>query len=281
MRLRAVLREPLLHFLLIGALLFAVDRWRGGGVSTQAAGTRGAPSGAIVVDGELRRWLEDGLRRARGGQPPGAGELDEAVSRWIDEEVLYREGMARGLDRDDPAVRKRIADKMAFVLEQEIVVPPPSDAELRAWFERERDRFARPERVDFTHVFVAGSGDEAEARARQLLARLQAGEDPELLGDRFSGGQRYRGRKPDDLAASFGAEFARGLDRQPIGGAWQLRRSRHGVHLVRVDRVEPGSAADFASARLDVAKEWSDQRRAAELAARVRALRARWQVVDR
>jgi len=281
-RLRAVLREPLVHFLVVGALLFAIDRWRDGGAATRPAVTAPAQPErrAIVVDGELRRWIEDGLRRAHGGQAPGAAELDEAVSRWIDEEVLYREGLARGLDRDDPAVRKRIADKMAFILEQEIVIPPASDAELRAWFERERARFARPERIDFTHVFVAGGGAEAQQRARQLLARLESGEDPELLGDRFSGGQRYRGRKPEDLTASFGPEFTRGLDRQPIG-AWQLRRSRHGLHLVRLDRVEAGSAADFAAARLDVAKEWRDQRHAEQLAARVRALRETWQVVER
>lgn len=281
-RLRALAREPLVHFLAVGALLFAIDRWRGAATSPAAPARAAAPAEprVIVVDAELRRWLADGITRARGGAAPSAAELDDAVARWIDEEVLYREGLARGLDRDDPAVRKRIADKMGFILEQEIAVPPPGEAELRSWFERERDRFARPERVDFTHVFVSGSGPAAEERARQLLARLEAGEDPELLGDRFSGGQRYRGRKPADLADSFGPEFARDLDRQPIG-RWQLRRSRHGLHLVRLDGVEAGSAADFAAARLDVAKEWTDARRADQLADRVRALRRRWQVVER
>jgi len=279
-RLRAAVREPLVHFVVIGLLLFAADRWRHGAPPQRARPVAPAARSAIVVDAELRRWLADGIARARGGTAPAAAELDDAVAHWIDEEVLYREGLERGLDRDDPAVRKRIADKMAFILEKEITVPPPSEAELRAWFDRERERFARPERVDFTHVFVAGSDAGAEARARQLLARLEAGEDPELLGDRFSGGQRYRGRKPADLAESFGAGFARDLDRQPIG-RWQLRRSRHGLHLVRVDKVEAGEGADFDAARLDVAKEWSDARRAEELAARVRALRARWQVVER
>ena len=83
-----------------------------------------------------------------------------------------------------------------------------------------------------------------------------------------------------DLAESFGPEFARGLDQQPTG-VWQRRRSRHGLHLVRVDTVLPGRAADFASARLDVEKEWMDTRRAAELAERVRALRDRYRVVER
>ncbi|HEU5060473.1 MAG TPA: peptidylprolyl isomerase, partial [Kofleriaceae bacterium] len=185
-----------------------------------------------------------------------------------------------GLDRDDPAVRKRIAEKMAFILAQEVVVAPPSEAELRAWFERRRDSWARPARIDFTHVYVAAEGAAGERRAAALLAQLEAGAAPEMLGDTFSGGQRYRGRKLADLAQSFGADFARELDRQPIGG-WRLRRSRHGLHLVRLDRVEPARAADFAGARLDVEKEWLDARRAEELAARVRALRDRYQVVDR
>ena len=237
-RLGAILREPLVHFLAIGLCLFALDRWR-----------------------------RDDPARA---EPPAAAPAG-ALS---DEEVLYREGLARGLDRDDPAVRRRVADKVAFILERAIVIPPPSEAELRAWFEARRATWDRPARIDFTHVFVAGDG--AEGRAAALLAELEAGAAPDLLGDRFSGGQRYRGRKPADLAASFGPDFARDLDRQPIG-RWQLRRSRHGLHLVRVDRVEPARAADFADARLDVEKDWIDARRAEELAARVRALRARWQ----
>ena len=157
---------------------------------------------------------------------------------------------------------------------------PPPEAELRAWFDARRDTWARPPRLDFTHVFVAGTGADAERRASALLAELQAGAGPEMLGDTFSGGQRYRGRKLADLAESFGPEFARGLDQQPTG-VWQLRRSRHGLHLVRVDTVLPGRAADFASARLDVEKEWMDTRRAAELAERVRALRDSYRVVER
>jgi hypothetical protein len=282
---RAILREPLVHFLAVGILLVAADRWRRGKPAPPPPAAAPAPAstgpaGPIVVGADVRASLRDGLARAAGGAPPSAAELDEAVARWVDEEVLYREGLVRGLDRDDPAVRKRVAEKMAFILEQSIVVTPPAEADLRAWFESRRDTWSRPQRVDFTHVFVAGTGPDAERRAAALLAELERGADPEPLGDRFSGGQRYRGRKLDDLAESFGPEFARQLDRQPPG-SWQLRRSRHGLHLVRVDRVEAARSADFASARLDVEKEWVDARRAEELAARVRSLRARWPVVQK
>ena len=286
-RTGAILREPLVWFLAVGIVLFAVDRWRRGDGAAGPAGGRAATAPvvsaaerSIEVGAEVRTTLRDGLARAAGGAPPSQAELDAAVARWVDEEVLYREGLARGLERDDPTVRKRIAVKMAVLLTQEVVVPPPPEAELRAWFDARRETWARPERIDFTHVFVAGTGGDDERRASALLADLQGGAAPEPLGDTFSGGQRYRGRKLADLAESFGADFARELDRQPVG-RWQLRRSRHGLHLVRLDRVEPGRAADFASARLDVEKEWIDARRAAQLAERVRALRAKYQVVDR
>ncbi|HLU67128.1 MAG TPA: peptidylprolyl isomerase [Kofleriaceae bacterium] len=291
-RLRAIAREPLVHFVLIGAALLLVDRWRGGGdeeappaggapapAAAAQAGEPGAGPRQIVIDQDVRGPLAEALERVH-GRPPTEAELDEAIARWIDEEVLYREGLARGLDRDDPSVRRRVADKMALVLEQQIVLPEPDEAELRAWFERRAEDWAEPERVDFTHVFVAGSGAEAEGRAAELLRRLEGGEPPDLLGDRFSGGRRYRGRKLADLAESFGPEFVEGLDRQPIG-AWRLRRSRHGLHLVRVDRRREARAADFEAAALDVLKEWQDARRAEELAGRVRALRARWQVIER
>jgi peptidyl-prolyl cis-trans isomerase C len=274
-RLRAVLREPLVHFLLIGAGLMAAWRWTG----HDREPTPAATGRQIVVDDEVRGQLEEVLVRSK-GRPASADELAEATARWIDDEVLYREGLARGLDRDDPAVRQRVAGKMALLLEQRMVLPAPSEAELRAWFDAHRGELDQPPRIDFTHVFVAGDGAAAKKRAAELLARVEGGADPDPLGDTFSGGRRYRGRKPADLAASFGAEFADGLDRQPPG-TWRLRRSRHGLHLVRVDRYLPGQAADFTAAALDVRKQWEEARRAEAMAAEVRALRGRWQVVER
>lgn len=166
---------------------------------------------------------------------------------------------------------------MAGVLEQAVVVPEPDEAALRALFAARGQEWGQPERIDFTHVFVDGSGPEAERRAAALLDPLRAGADPAALGDRFTGGQRYRGRKPADLAASFGPVFTDGLAAQPPG-AWALRRSRHGLHLVRIDRYEPGRAAQLDAVRLDLRKAWRDARRAEGLAAAVRELRRRWTI---
>jgi hypothetical protein len=275
---RGLVREPLVHFVAIGAVLFALDAWRGGAPPDAAAPALAAPRPPIVIDGRAEAQIRARAER-RLGRPPTAAEAAAETEAWIDEEVLYREAVARGLDRDDPEIHQRVAARMSFVLQQEVIVPEPGEAELRAWFDAHRERWAEPERVDFTHVFVAGEDTAARARAGELAAALAAGAAPERLGDRFAGGRRYRGRRLADLASAFGEDFAAGLDAQPIG-AWVERRSRFGLHLVRVDRVDAGRPADFAAARLDVRKAWIDVRRDAEVAAALARVRAGWEIVE-
>jgi hypothetical protein len=267
-----LLREPLVHFLALGIALFALHR---------ACAGRAAASGQrrIVVDAAIRDGVADRFARTR-GHPPTPEEREQLVSRFVDEQILFREGIARGLDRDDPRVRERVADKMSFVIRSSLRVPEPSAAELRAWFEQRKDRWERPLLVDFTHVFVEGDDLAARARAGELLARLQAGAEPAGLGDRFSGGRHYRRRRLDALAQAFGAEFVEGMAGQPEG-SWAERRSRFGMHLVRIEARTAAAAADFESSRLEVEKDWKDSRRAEALEAAMRELRSRWQVVTR
>jgi parvulin-like peptidyl-prolyl isomerase len=165
---------------------------------------------------------------------------------------------------------------MGFVLEAQVVVPEPAEDELRAWFERHPDRFGAPATVSFTHVFV--TGERADARARELLERLRAGDDPATLGDVFSGGRTYRGRKLDDLARAFGPEFSAGLDAQPPG-QWVLRPSRHGRHLVRVDERAPARGPTFEEARVAVREDWRAARRRDAVAAALAGVRARHRIV--
>jgi peptidyl-prolyl cis-trans isomerase C len=283
---KTIAREPLVHFLLIGGVLFAIDQWRATdatharpAIEASAASPRDAPASAprsIVIDAEARKQIATNAER-RLGRTPSEAELAEETQLFINEEVLYREALARGLDRDDPVIHQRIAGRMSYVLEQAIVMPEPTDAELRTWFDQHRDNWSAPEHIDFTHVFINGND---EARAKQLATALAAGAAPERLGDQFSGGHRYRGRKLADLAQAFGTEFVDGLATQPIG-TWVERRSRHGLHLVRVDRIDVAKDADFATARLDVRKQWLEGRKAQELSAALRKLRDGWVIETR
>jgi hypothetical protein len=282
---KTIAREPLVHFVLIGSALFAIDQWRATDPPAAPIAVAPAPAPApappvahrsIVIDADARKQIATMAER-RLGRAPTAAELAAETERFIDEEVLYREAIARGLDRNDPVIHERIAGLMKYVLEQAVVMPEPTDAELRAWFDNHRDKWSRAEHIDFTHVFITGND---ETRAKQIADQLAAGAAAERLGDRFSGGHRYRGRKLSDLAQAFGTEFTDGLTAQPVG-QWVQRRSRHGIHLVRVDAVQAAKGADFDAARLDVRKDWLEARKALELTAAMRKLRDGWTIENR
>lgn len=279
-----LVREPLVHFTLLGLALFAADRAldgrapRASSDAEHESAETAAPRSPIVVTAEVQQSLREEHARAHGREPT-AQEKEELVARFIDEEVLAREGKALGLDEDDPRIRERLAQKMAFVLEQGMEPIEPTDAELRAFFDANPGKWKTSELVDFTQVFVQGSDTGAHTRAVALLAELQGGRDPARLGDTFSGGRRYRRRRVADLEASFGGDFTQGLNEQEEG-TWALRRSRFGFHLVRVDRRTPEQNPDLDAVRSDVAYEYKTKARAERLAAKVAELRARW-VIER
>lgn len=275
---KTLAREPLVHFLLLGLALFAIFAVRDEAAPAPAPATSTpvAVSRTIVVDAEIKPRMTERARQ-RLGRAPTAVEVDAEIEQWVDEEILFREALARGLERDDPMIRERIASRMSYVLAESAVVPEPTDAQLRAWFETHRQRYAAAERLDFTHVFVA-TGD--ATRADELAAQLAAGTSPDTLGDTFSGGRKYRGRKLADLADAFGAEFVNGLAAQQPN-TWVRRTSRHGLHLVRLDRVEAARDADFETAKLEVRREWIDEQRQAASETALRQLRAHWQIERR
>lgn len=270
--MRRILREPLLHFVVIGAALFALPSPPGKRPTTPQL-----DRDPIVVDGHVRASLARGWRKTHSA-PPTDSELERLTKRWIDREILYREGLARGLDRDDERIRALVAEKMSFVLSAQALIVDPSEAELRQFFETHIQDFVEAERIDFVHVFVKGHDDDARHRAAELLALLEGGASPSGLGDTFSGGRRYRRRRLQDLTRTFGESFTRGLKGQ-APGEWAMRRSRFGFHLVRIEARTPGGRPDFDSVRGRVEEAWRADRRSEAVAAQMATLRSRWEVV--
>lgn len=278
--LRALVREPVTHFVLIGALLFALDAVvspREPVAHETSRSPLAVPRDPIVVDEAVRATLVAHWNRTHPA-PPDADELQRLVERFIDEEVLYREGLARGLAEGDAVVREHVASQMAFVLQSQVVLAEPSEAELRAWFDEHADAYARPERVDFTQVYVEGLDDAAQAEARALLRLLEDGADPNGLGDTFAGGRRFRGRKLAELTERFGEAFTAGMETQPAG-TWVLRRSGLGMHLVRIDRWSSGETLGFEAARDEAHHDWTQAQQARALATAKQALRDDWEIV--
>ena len=149
--LRRLLREPLLHVLALGVLLFALQR----AVAPPSA------SEEIVVPGDALAGMREEFRR-RTGRMPSATDEQAMLEKWVDDEVLVREALAMGLDRGDSIVRRRLMQKMEYLLENTEPVPAPTDAELETFLKAHADRYASPARVSFAHVFVsaqqAGAG---------------------------------------------------------------------------------------------------------------------------
>src|SRR5687767_12866405 len=236
--MKPLLKDPLLHFLLLGAALFAVAAWR--------TDRRAAPDALEPHRIEVSAATIDGLRATWQRQyhrAPGVDELRGLVNDHVREQVLYREALALGLDRNDGIVRRRLAQKMEF-LSADIMEPAaPDDAQLQRYFDQHADRYAQPARLSFRHVYFShakrGPGAADDARGA-LVALAQPGASDEAFGDAFVGEFEFSDRSDREIGNTFGKEFASDVATLPVGQWAGPVTSTYGVHLVRVSaRGEP------------------------------------------
>lgn len=226
------LREPLLHFLVIGAAIFGVFRFADGGTSP-------ASDEIVVSSGQIGSLAAIFSRTWQ--RPPTAKELDALVNEHIRDEVLYRQGVAMGLDKDDAVVRRRIRQKMEFVAELAADVEP-TDAELRTFVAAHPEWFQSEARFSFDQIYFPAGGTSvpnAEGLNR-LLRDLNAGTvEASTVGSELMAGSEFRNVSRSAVAQTFGEEFAVGIEKT-ARGAWSGPvNSAYGTHLVRVTaRVE-------------------------------------------
>jgi peptidyl-prolyl cis-trans isomerase C len=271
--MKHLLKEPLLHFLAIGAVIFALHGWR----------EKSRPAESSLARIEVTAAVIDRLRAGyerQFSQSPDAEELRGLVNAHIREEVLCREALTLGLDRDDTIVRRRLAQKMEFLTDDIATAATPESAAVREFFEKNPARYAKPGRVTFQHIFFSKEkrGAGLEVAVASALAALAKGAGSETLGDPFLHGYEFAEREPDDVIAAFGAEFAQQLAAQPVDVWRGPVSSSYGLHLVRVEaRTEP-RAANFTDVRETVARDLNDERRRATNAEVFEKLRERYQV---
>jgi hypothetical protein len=267
------LKEPLLHFALLGVLVFAANAWRSQQRPTENVAMR------IEVTAGTIAWLREGFTR-QWHRAPDADELRGLVNDHLREEVLYREALAMGLDRDDSIVRRRMAQKMEFLTQDIAGAAEPDDATLRKFFEQNAARYAKAARVSFRHVFFSGErrGANLDADAREALAALANGASDETVGDPFLREYEFMDANADEIAAALGREFAEKVATMPAG-AWRGPvASSYGVHLVRVSgRAEPQPVA-FETVRDAVARDFSDERRRKANGDFLEGLKARYRI---
>jgi hypothetical protein len=257
----AWLREPLLHFVLLGGLLFTIDHM---GVS------RADDPRVIVVGPEVDAEARE-LFQASRGRAPTTEELAALRGAWLDNEVLYREGLALQVDRGDKAIRDRVIFKALSVVETNLKPPAADEKTLRDWFEANRAKYDEPARLDFQEAVLAGEADEAAVRA--FVETLQKGN----AGETGAGLRVYKGRPAQNVAQGYGDEFARALGQAPAG-EWRALRSRDGWRAVRLEALTPPRPGDFDTLRGVLLHDWVDAVMAEQRTNAVRALARKYRV---
>lgn len=262
---RRLLTEPLVHFLLLGALLFALD--------SVLLKRRGDPRRIDVPDTayeEARALFSDSTKR-----DPSDRDLKILIDRWIDNEVLYREGLRLGLDKGDSAIRDRVIFKALSVVQAELREPTIDDKGLRAWFEANRARYDTPTRYDFLEAVV--TSDRSEESLRRFVDSLNG----RGSSDAESSLNVFKDRPRPNIVQSYGETFMKGLAAGVPAGSWMLLSSTTGPRVVRLLEIKPGKSADFELMRPDLIKDWRNEALAKVTTDAVRELVARYRVQRR
>lgn len=301
-------RRPLLRFAVLGTILFAVSPlFAPGDVVSEPA--------RVAADeiGALRRRFA-----AERGRPPDARELQALVEERVDEELLVREALARhlgegdavivrrlaasvaalegvegaeareadrvrtaatlGLDTRDVVVRRRLVNLLRLRIAEEVRRTGPAEADLARGYARRAEALRFPPQVAFAQAYLGPEGGAARARAAALLARSEV-QDPRREAQPLPLPDALSLRTAEQVARSFGPEFAGALFELPVGAWSGPVASVHGLHLVRVDRIETGRLPPFRVVREQLREEWFAAREGRAMAALLEALRRQHPVV--
>jgi peptidyl-prolyl cis-trans isomerase C len=266
-RLRALAREPLLHFLVIGALLFAA-------ISV----ARDLHRPTVRIDSQELEQLA-GYWEMQTQRPPTRAELASIIRERIDEELLAREAVRLGLDKDDLIVRRRLAQKMSFASEDAGASAEPSEAQLQALYDSTRDTYATPARLALRHVFFSAdrTGVRPEVAANEALADLKAGRA--ATGDASLLPLTYADVSLAELGRDYGDAFAAAARAAPVGQWVGPVQSAYGMHLIRVERRMAQEVPPLAAVRSDVRAAWLAERREAASRKYLDGLRRKYRVI--
>jgi PPIC-type PPIASE domain len=270
----ALLREPLLQFLVLGAALFGLFHL----VDSKKAET---PDRIVISSARIAN-LADGFARTW-QRPPSTEELQGLVDDYIRDEVFYREGRAAGLDRDDVIIRRRVRQKMEFFAE-DASVPEPSEAQLAAYLEANPGRFRTEDHFSFHQVFLsvtrrATTIDSDSQHVADALARAETGVDTTALGDPFLLGDEFKALSQSAVAGIFGDSFAKSISVMKPG-RWQGPiASSFGQHFVYLSERIPGSLPPPDTVREAVRREWSNAHRIEAEQKLYGLLRQRYEIV--
>ena len=267
---RRLLRDPLVHFLGVGALLF--------GIYALVGPSRPGGDSIVITQAAIAEMTRQQATLA--GRPVTKDELAALIESRIRDEVFYREGLTMGLDRNDLVIERRVRQKYELIAEEEDSVEP-SDADLEAYLRAQPERFRQPPDVTFAQIIIPaeGPGTMSAERLALLRKRLEAGADPLSIGQPTQLPLRVDDTPLDLVARAFGGPFAESLLAIPVG-SWQGPvASGYGAHFVRLDRRTLKPTPRLQDVRSEVQREWENARRERTRAERFAQLRKQYRIV--
>ena len=250
------LKEPLFHFLVAGAVLFAAYEWLNHGKEDDATNERVVRITAAQVE-----WLKESWAR-QWQRPPSEAELKGLVASYIKEELLAREAQALGLEENDTVVRRRLAQKLEFLVQDTAQLAEPTDDDLRRFYEAHPERFQTDARISFAQIFFSRDRrQDAAADAKAALEELShADAAPEDLGDRLLIEAEYRHVDKSTVTSVFGRDFADAIMTLEPGPWTGPLESGYGLHLVRVSALTPATRREFSEVKEEVLERWREER---------------------
>jgi hypothetical protein len=240
--LQRAIREPLTHFIVLGALIFAAD--------ALFLSVRGDPQEIVITKetyAEARGAFLAGMKRE-----PTAAELKVLTDRWVDNEVLFREGLALGMDRGDQAMKDRVVFKVLTATQSGLALPKIDDAGLRQWFESRRDQYDLPVRLSFEEAVLAAV-DSTPEKLKKFVTALNAQQAPELE----SSLRIFKDRPRPTLYQTYGVSFADALEKQTIG-TWVVLESQEGYRAIGLTALTPGREVSYDEIKERVYTDWKE-----------------------
>jgi hypothetical protein len=260
--LRRLAREPFLHFTLLGALVFVGQR-----LITRAP-EEAVIEVSVAKQRELSKLFEQRQRRA-----PSEVEQEQLIQRYVEDEVLFREGLRLSLVQTDPTLRAQVIARVRGMLQAEHAPTPPTDDELRRYYDEHRADYATPETISYREYWLQ-RGPDAGSDARRLLAALRAEKEPD---EGLPNPSDHSGRSEAQLIALYDADITRSLWALP-NGSWHELRSERGIHIVRIAGHTPAIERAFAEVREQVSTAYHKDQTARALHTEVARITAQWRV---
>jgi len=253
-----LLREPLVHFMFIGAVIYALY-----GLFAEPA-VEETDKTIVVTAGELE-WMQTSWQK-RWNRPPTAQEFDGLIQQFIKETVLYREALTMGLNKHDMVIRRRLAQKLEFLAKDLVALTPPTEDELLAYFDEHQASYQAPTLYTFTQVYFDpdkrgdATLDDAEKVKVTLIAQGDAIDDPGALGDGLMLQNYYPEKDRAEIQKLLGSGFTETLITLSPGQWHGPVLSGFGVHLVYVNSIDEPPPPVFAEVRERMMDDWKLER---------------------